>query len=304
MVREGLEVRHGQLKAFHHVALEGGFSAAAESLNLTQPAISEQVRNLEKRYDIQLFQRNRKKVVLTETGLSVLQLTRKYFEVEQQIKELFEESSAGISGELRIVADSAHHVSDLLAAFNRKYPNVTISVLAGNYEDVLNKLRNYDAEIGVMGSMGPGQDIETISLGFTKIVGFCAESFDLGKRTSLTMADLKILPLVFRESGSKTRLSLEEEARKLGFTLKPAFIAEGREAVAAIVAAGCGIGFVSEAEFADESPLRKIEIEDLHVGITESIVYVGQRRDVRVIRAFVNLARGFGANANRAGFGD
>ena len=287
-------MRHSQLKAFHHVALEGGFSTAAAALRLTQPAISEQVRNLEKNYDVQLFLRDRKKVELTEAGQSVLQLTRQYFEIEQQIEELLAESSAGISGELRIVADSARHVSDLLTAFNRKFPNVTISVLAGNYEEVLSRLRNYDAEIGVVGSVAPGRDMETISLGFTEIVAFCAKDFDLGNRNSLTMAELEHLPLVFRESGSKTRLKLEEEAHKLGVPLKPTFIAEGREAVSAIVAAGAGIGFVSEAEFDEESQLRKIRLDGVHIGITESIVYLGQRRDVRLIRAFIDLALGSG----------
>ena len=285
-------MRYSQLKAFHHVALEGGFTTAAEKLHLTQPAVSEQVRNLEKTYDVQLFSRDRKKVALTSAGKSLLHLTRQLFEVEDQIEEALSESSTGIAGELRIVADSAHHVSDLLAAFNRKFPNVTISVLAGNYEEVLSRLRNYDAEIGVAGSVAPGRDMETISLGFTEIIAFCARDFDLANRTSLRIEDLPNLPLVFRESGSKTRRKLEDEAQKRGITLKPTFVAEGREAVSAIVAAGAGVGFVSEAEFDEESQLRKVRLDDVHIGITESIVYLSQRRDVRLIRAFTDMALG------------
>ena len=288
---EGQILRHSQLKAFHHVALHGGFSVAAEALHLTQPAISEQVRNLEQTYDVQLFRRDRKKVTLTEAGTALLQLTRHYFDMEEQLQELLSESGAGVSGKLRIVVDSAYHIAEILAEFQKKYPDITIQVMTGNTEEVLSKLRSYDAEIGVLGSVSPGRDVETISLGSTEILGFCSRSFDIGARTSLTIEELQDYPLVFRESGSKTRLNLEEEAQRAGVVLKPKIIAEGREAVRAIVASGGGIGFVSEAEFGEYGQFRRIPLNGISIRMTESIVYLGQRRDVRLIRAFLEIAR-------------
>ncbi|WP_371229773.1 LysR substrate-binding domain-containing protein [Roseovarius sp. 2305UL8-3] len=287
-------MRHSQLKAFHHVALHGGFSAAAEALNLTQPAISEQVRNLEQSYDVLLFQRDRKKVTLTETGTALLKISLHYFEVEQQMAELLSESSAAVSGELRIVADSAYHIADILSSFQEKFPRITISVMTGNTEEVVSRLRSYDAEIGVLGSLTPGKDMESISLGSTEIFGFCANSFDTGGKQTLSMSDLQKYPLIFRENGSKTRMTLEQKAQQVGITLKPAIIAEGREAVRAIVAAGTGIGFVSDAEFGSEPHFRKLPLEGASIHMDESIVYLSQRRDVRLIRAFREIALGSG----------
>lgn len=285
-------MRHSQLKAFHHVALTGGFSVAAEALNLTQPAISEQVRNLEQSYDVLLFHRDRKKVTLTETGAALLRVSRHYFEVEQQMIELLGESSAGVSGELRIIADSAYHIADLLLCFRKRFPKTTISVMTGNSAEVLSKLRSYDAEIGVLGSLTPGRDMEAINLGSTQIFGFCAEAFDTGRKRSLSIRDLERFPLVFRESGSKTRMKLEELAQQAGITLRPAVVAEGREAVRAIVAAGVGIGFVSEAEFGSEPHFRKLTLEGEGIRMNESIIYLSQRKDVRLIRAFREIALG------------
>ena len=68
-------MRHSQLKAFHYVALHGGFSRAAEALFLTQPAISEQVRKLEQDHDVLLFHRERKRVQLTDAGERLFRLT-------------------------------------------------------------------------------------------------------------------------------------------------------------------------------------------------------------------------------------
>jgi DNA-binding transcriptional LysR family regulator len=102
-------MRYVQLRAFHYVATCGGFSRAAEELLLTQPAISDQVRKLEEEYDVLLFNRQRKQVTLTTAGEHLLQVTRRLFDSEQQALDFLSESRSLQSGNLRIVADSAHH---------------------------------------------------------------------------------------------------------------------------------------------------------------------------------------------------
>lgn len=283
-------MRHSQLRAFHHVALLGGFSRAARALHLTQPAVSEQVRKLEQDHDILLFRREGKQIALTPQGEELLRLTKGYFETEAQIGEYLSDSGAAVEGELRIIADSALHITALLGPFRKKHPNITILLRAGNTEDVLEELRSYNAEIGVIGSLPPGRDMTGLNLGATGITAFAARGFLPSGRPSLSLADLPGLPLVFREAGSKTRQKIEAEARGRGVTLKPAIIAEGREAVRELVASGAGIGFVSEAEFGHDSRLVKIRLEDAGLTMSESIVSLSQRQDVRVIRAFMEFA--------------
>lgn len=70
-------MRYVQLRAFHQVAISGGFSRAAEALFLTQPAISDQVRKLEEEYDVLLFNRNKKQVTLTHSGQKLLEITHR-----------------------------------------------------------------------------------------------------------------------------------------------------------------------------------------------------------------------------------
>src|SRR3546814_17641614 len=87
-------MRYVQLRAFHYVAITGGFSRAAEALCLTQPAISDQVRKLEEEYDVILFNRHKKQVSITKAGQHILEITRRLFDVEQQDLELTTESRA------------------------------------------------------------------------------------------------------------------------------------------------------------------------------------------------------------------
>lgn len=282
-------MRHSQLKAFHYVALLGGFSRAAEALFLTQPAISEQVRKLEQDHDVLLFNRERKRVYLTEQGEQLFRLTKQYFEIEQQIEDYVSETGAAIDGELRIIADSAHHLSGILGPFRKKYPNITVTLRSGNTEEILEELRSYNAEIGVAGSLSPGKDMRAVNLGATPIVAFAARGVLLASIKRVTVKELADLPLIFRESGSKTRQKLEEEAAKQGITLTPAIVAEGREAVREIVASGAGIGFVSKAEYGHDDRLIQIEIDDVDIEMTESVVHLTQRQDVKIIRAFMGF---------------
>ena len=87
-------MRYVQLRAFHNVAIHGGFSRAAEALSLTQPAVSDQVRKLESEYDVLLFSRQKKQITLTDFGKKLLEITHRMFDVEDQAHVLLSESRA------------------------------------------------------------------------------------------------------------------------------------------------------------------------------------------------------------------
>ncbi len=289
-------IRYVQLRAFHYVAICGGFSRAAEELLLTQPAISDQVRKLEEEYDILLFNRQRKQVSLTPAGEKLLAITRRMFDTESQALELLSESRALRAGTLRIVADAAHHLLHILAEFRKKYPGVKVTIRAGNTETVITSLFSYDADIGVLGEIPTGREFEIVRLNSTPIIAFAAASHPATKRQSLSFAELAAFPLVVRERGSRTRKKLEEGAAGAGVELKPAIEAEGREAVREIVAAGAGIGFVSEAEFGNDARLAKIAIDGPPMLMDEALVCLTERSRAKTMHAFLEIARGMAAN--------
>ncbi|QGX99645.1 LysR family transcriptional regulator [Roseovarius faecimaris] len=280
-------MRHSQLRAFHHVALHGGFSRAAEALHQTQPALSDQVRKLEQAHDTLLFHRDRREVRLTEAGEGLFRLTRQYFEQEGAIADYLSQSRASVHGTLRIIADSALHVTDALRRFQAAHPRVSVLLQTGNTAEVLAQLRNYDAEVGVVGNLDPAPDLIPRELSRSPIIAIAAKGLLPRGVTSLTLAELRDWPLVFRESGSHTRLALEEEAARRRLPLRPTITVDGREAMREVVASGTGLGFVSEAEFGQDRRLVKVPITDLNAEMTETLVHLGMRADVPVIRAFL-----------------
>ena len=282
-------MRHVQLRAFHHVALTGSFSRAAEVLHVTQPAISDQIRKLEEQYDIRLFNRAKRQVTLTWAGARLMDITRRMFDAEDQALHLLSENRALQGGTLRIVADSAAHVLRVLAAFRGAHPGVKVVIRAGNSGQVMASLHAYDADLGVVGEVPEGEEFDHLRLNATPITAFVAAGHPLAGVARLSFADLAAHPLVLRERGSKTRTKLEAAA---GGPLVAAIEAEGREAVREIVASGVGVGFVSGAEFIADARLVAIPLEpNPALMMEEALIWLRERRGGQMVRAFVAAAQ-------------
>lgn len=283
-------MRYVQLRAFHHVAVTGGFSRAAEALHLTQPAISDQVRRLEQEYDVLLFVRHHRRVELTPAGRNLLAITHRLFECEARALDFLSESRALRAGELRVMADSAIHLTGLLARYRSRYPGVRVTLRTGNSDEVIAALYGFTADIGVLGTVPQERTLSVVRLGSTPITAFAARGTPWAGLGPVDFARLVGLPLVMREAGSRTRAKIEEAARTRGLTLVPSIEAEGREAVRDLVASGAGIGFVSEAEFGADSRVVALPLAGPPILMDEALVCLAERAEVRQIRAFMALA--------------
>jgi LysR family transcriptional regulator, low CO2-responsive transcriptional regulator len=284
-------MRYVQLRAFHYVAVHGGFSKAAEALCLTQPAISDQVRKLEEEYDVLLFDRRKKQITVTDFGQKLLEITRRMFDIEHQASELLSESRALGAGTLRIMADSAHHLHPILGPFRDKYPGVFISVKTGNTEEIVSMLLSYKADVGILGEIPKNREFEIVKLSSTPIIAFAARGNELEGVRSVTLQQLAKQSLVFRERGSKTRSKFEEIGVQAGIEFKASIEAEGREAIREIVASGAGIGIVAEAEFGHDERLFKIPISGCRPLMNEALICLKDRSNSKLVHAFMKMAR-------------
>jgi aminoethylphosphonate catabolism LysR family transcriptional regulator len=284
-------MRYVQLRAFHYVALAGSFSQAARALRLTQPAISDQVRWLEEEYDVALFVRKRRQIELTPAGSKLLAATRRLFDAEGEALEVLQEERSLRAGVLRIAADSVDHVLDVLTVFQGRFPGIRIKIVGGNSNSIVEDLLAYDVDVGVLGELVDERPFEVFSLNVSPVVLFAARSHPLAMQTSIPLEALSAWPLVMREQGSRTRQMLEKLAEAQGVTLRYAIEAEGREAVRRIVAAGAGLGIVSEAEFDDDPRLVKIALEHHPLSMHEKLICLKDRRNSKSIQAFFATAR-------------
>ena len=294
-------MRHTQIKAFHHVALHGGFSRAAEALSLSQPALSEQVRQLEAQYDLLLFRRQNRRVELTERGRELFQMTSRFFENENAIVSFLEGASASLRGSLRVMVDSTAHATGPLRGFRAQHPDVKLNISHGNSREVLAALRAYEVEIGIFGSQPEAGDLTMIEMGLSPIIAIAGSESFASLPDSITMAGLAEVPLIFREQGSETQARVMQAAKLAGVKLDAMIIAESREAARDLVAAGFGIGFVVESEIGDDIRLKRLSLEGVDLAMPETLAHLSARKDVGVIRSFM---RSLGTSAPQsAGIG-
>ncbi|MDH1548443.1 MULTISPECIES: LysR substrate-binding domain-containing protein [Pseudomonas] len=287
-----MSVSNAQLKAFHAVAVHGSFTLAAQSLFLTQPAISDQVRKLEERYGVMLFHRNKRSVKLTDLGEQLLKITQRLFAIELEAKELLQDSRALQTGTLTLAVDAAVHVLPFIAQFCKRYPGIVVRIETGNTDDSLHRLFAYQADLALLGRDVIDERLMAIPLRSDPFVVFVALNHPWAERACVTLADLHETPLVLREPGSVTRQVLEEEMIRLGLTIRPAIQVEGREAAREAVVAGIGVGMVSAAEFGADARVAALPILDCTRRMTETLVCLPEQTSRRVVAAFLEMVNG------------
>lgn len=281
---------YSQLRAFHAVATQGGFSKAAEHLHLTQPTLSDQVRKLERDFDILLFNRTSRSVALTDAGRHLLAITNRMFECEGEALEYLKESQDLLVGSLTLSADAPFHVLRIVRAFRNRYPGVTVNLKIGNSEDILNQLYDFDADVGVFSHVPDDARLKVLSLRDDPLVAVINRDHPWAGRGAVKFKELAGEPLVLRERGSTTRRLVEQEFARLELQMGPVMEVEGRESIREAVATGNGIGFVSKPEFGFDSRLVMIELKDCKLPMHEYMVCLENRAETRVVRAFWEMA--------------
>ncbi|MNP22156.1 HTH-type transcriptional activator CmpR [compost metagenome] len=123
------------------------------------------------------------------------------------------------------------------------------------------------------------------------MLAFVAHDHPWAQRTSICLADLDNTPLVLREQGSVTRLSLEEEMATAGLRIRKAIEVEGREAAREAVAIGMGVGVVSAAELGADSRIRGLPIVDCQQRFTETLVCLRAQSSRRILTTFFDIVR-------------
>jgi len=284
-------MRYAQLKAFHAVAVNGGFSKAAERLALTQPAISDHIRKLEEAYGAELFLRRRGGVELTAFARKLFAVTERMFEAEAEALELLSRAKGIEEGTLSIGADAATHVLPLVRRFLERYPKIQVRLVAGNSAQLLERLDRFEIDFAVIAEMPPQPTYHAELLRDDEIKAFTAATHPFARRAEISLAEFAQQPVVLREEGSATRGLLLAEIARRSLALANVMEIESREAAREAVAGGMGVGIISSAEIVPDARLHMLRFSDWQATMSEWLVCLAARADLQIIRAVLGLLR-------------
>ena len=238
-----------QLRVFHAVVSLGSFSRAAESLSVSQPAVSIQVRELERSLDSTLIHRSRSGLKLTDTGRTVYDYAQRIFALADDMQAAVEDIQ-GLRGARLTIGSSTtpgeYVLPWAIGLFQKLYPDIEVSLSIANTESIIERIRDRELDLGMVGSPVSMEGLSSFEYVSDEIALIVSPQHPLATKRGLRLHELEGEKFVMREPGSATRKTAEECLASAGVTVSVAMELGSNEAVKRAVAAGLGMGIVSK----------------------------------------------------------
>ncbi|MCB9946890.1 MAG: LysR family transcriptional regulator [Rhodospirillaceae bacterium] len=280
-----------QLRAFHAVANHGSFSAAAQFLGVSQPAVTVQIKALEETLGARLFHRGGSTVELTDYGRELLPDAQKIAKILETIEARFSASRTVKSGYLSIGACAPYLLVPLLRRFCTQHPGVRLDVRLGNSRTLIEDVLTHQIDLAVATLKAPREDLACLKLVTQRVLVLVPAGHPWDGRPAVPVADLEGESFVLREEGSMTRALFEDGLAAAGVRVHLALELQSREAVKEAVAGGLGLGIVLDHELGSDPRIAGIPVEGADMSAGEYLTALPDYAGLGTVKAFIDLAR-------------
>ena len=236
------DLRLDQLQTFLDVIELGTFSAAAERLQLSQPAVSIQVRQLEKSLGVRLIERVGKRATPTAAGKELINHAQRIQEAVTSARDGMAMHASGALGRVRIGTGATaciYLLPPILQDLRRRFPTLEITITTGNTADVLKALEENSLDVGLVTLPAAGRMFEVTSVIDDAFVAIAAADND-PLPNEVTPDVLAKRPVLLYEAGGNTRRIVDEWFARAGVTMTPVMDLGSVEAIKELVGAGLG----------------------------------------------------------------
>jgi len=237
-----------QLETFIAVATFGGFHRAAETLRLSQPAVSARIKALEESLGSTLFARSRNTLTLSDAGRILRPFAEQLLKTASQARQAVHELKPASGGPLQIAAAlsiSVYFLPDVLKRFQRAHPKVIIAIRPGHSKEVLEMVLNEEAEIGLARSLQHPM-IETISLRDDPLLLVAHPVQGPTRARHARLEQVAAWPLIFYERGSSDWTLTHSLFRRAGLVPNIAFEVDTIETAKRMVERDLGSAFLPQ----------------------------------------------------------
>jgi len=287
-----------RLQVFHTVARLLSFTKAAETLHMTQPAVTFQIRQLEEHFNTRLFDRTHNRISLTSAGQRVYEYADRilslYSEMDSRVREL----TGDVSGILIIGASTTiaeYVLPGLLGEFQQRYPDVNVRLSVSNSLGVVHMVENNSVDVGIVEAPVTNKNLAVDVCWHDELVFICPPGHSFSKKSVITAQDIVGLPFLCREEGSGTREVINEylEQNKISpHDVNLCMEFGSPEAIKSAVEAGLGVSVVSRATVGKELKLGTLVALPLKPVLKRPFSFVHQRQKfrLRAVDEFMNFA--------------
>ena len=281
-----------QLKAFQAIAKYQSITRAAEAMNMTQPAVSIQLKNLQEQFEVPLTEIIGKKIHITEFGQELVDTADRIFAELGQIEEKMLELKGLLGGKIRISAVSTgkYIIPYLMADFMKIYPHVEISLKVSNRYNVLAHLQENTTDLALVSIWPSDFDLDSIPLAENKWYLACSPEKKSSYEHYIKQGDWTKIPFVLREKGSGTRTMMEKFFAEREIHVESKLELATNEAVKQAVMAGLGASILSNFSMAREIKDERIallEYPGLPLKADWKLIWLKQKKHSPAVKAFI-----------------
>ncbi|MHB1449049.1 MAG: LysR substrate-binding domain-containing protein [Bellilinea sp.] len=274
-----------RLYVFQIVAQKESFSAAAVALHTSQPNISKHVHLLEIELGVDLLERRGSRVYLTDAGRAVLKTTERILDHIGAMHQTLQDLQGSERGVLRLAAcgmPGLYLLPAMLPGFRQRYPQIEISLVIGNYREVIDKVSQNQVEIGFIEEHRPVPGIQMQPWITDQLVLVADSRNPLAKQGKISIHELKSQVFLMREDGSATREQMIRTLKAAELDSVRQMELSGCEGIKRGVVAGLGISLVSRRTIEAEQKNGTITILNVSELFIDRTIVIATQKEKRL----------------------
>lgn len=257
-----------QLEAFYLVVKRKSFTRAAEELNVTQPAVTIQVKSLEKSLNLKLIHQVGKRVQLNEAGELLYQYAEKIFDLVNEANEEIRDFKKLMRGTLQIgtTKNYARYIMPpLLSEFQRRFPRIKVILDEGNSEDMARSILEMKNELALISQLNLDRKIKSIFFSTVEFVLVTSPEHRFSQRKTISLRELNGEPVILREKGSGSRAAILRKFQEYGIWPSVITEASSLDFIVGYVKQNKGVSFMFQPDIEEElekGTLKIIPVEE------------------------------------------
>jgi DNA-binding transcriptional LysR family regulator len=257
-----IELNLNQLRIFYFAAKYGSFSAAAEALFITQPAVTKQIQQLQAAHGVKLLNRFGKKMVLTDAGEALYSFADRIFQIESQAEENLRDFQQRKSGRLRIHASEsfgAYYLPFIINLFRKKYPKIDIALNIFTSQQIVENTIRLENDLGFISSPLEHKKLVVSEILEDRLILIVPPFHPFARKKVLDPWKLEGQSIIMHEKGSASRNIVDEFIRKNNLFVSITLELSNNEAIKRAVEQGLGLSLISENVVREEIERKKLK---------------------------------------------
>jgi len=276
----------------------GSYSKVAEKLDLTQPAVSMQIKFLEERFDTDLIIKENGKIKLTPAGKVVYSEAKKIINSWKKITYRVEESKNKSFQKIEIGSStipSEYLLPDILAKLDSENIDMKSSIKVGDSEEMIELLEKDKVDIIIVGYKPENSKYEVKEIAKDELKLIAPKNHKFSRKNEISIEELKNEKMLIREVGSGTRKAMLEGLKENGININELNIKcemGSTEAIIAGVQSGLGISFVSKLASSKAhncSRVQEVDVKGMNFSRKFYLAFNKNRKDENIIKKFIEI---------------